>query len=123
MLQKSRQLLPSTRLQRSRDFAEIYAQRRTAGDAHLLIFARRSRLPHARFGVSISRKHGCAVVRNRKRRLLREAFRLNRIHLPEGLDLILIPRQRLDSQLTDYSRSLVRLAEKLDRSLPQLDDT
>ena len=121
MLPNSRQLLSSMRLQRSRDFAEIYAGRCTAGDAHMLVFARRSLLPHTRFGLSISRRHGGAVIRNRKRRLLREAFRLHRTELPEGLDLILIPRQRLDSQLTDYSRSLVRLVAKLHRTLPPRD--
>lgn len=115
MQKQNQKLLSEMRLHSSLEFSEIYAARITAGDAHLLVFARRNQLEATRFGLSISRKHGGAVVRNRKRRLLREAFRLNRTQLPTGLDLILIPRQRLDSTLQDFSRSLIKACRKLDR--------
>jgi ribonuclease P protein component len=47
-----------------------------------------------RLGVSVSKDHGGAVRRNKLKRLLREAFRLERERLPRGLDVVLIPRQR-----------------------------
>lgn len=54
--------------------------------------------PHSsRLGVSVSKDHGGAVRRNKLKRLLREAFRLERQLLPMALDVVLIPRQRAEN--------------------------
>lgn len=117
-------LLPAERrIRRSEQFQQIYHLRQTAGDNHLLVFAARNRCQIARFGVSVSKKHGNAVVRNRLKRLLREAFRLTQHELPTNLDLILIPRQRSRSQSTspftidNYRQSLQQLTRRLDRKI------
>jgi ribonuclease P protein component len=103
------------RLKRSGDFQRVYDNGRRSGDAHLLLFALPNPAGLTRAGFSVSRKHGGAVQRNRLKRLLREAFRLNRHLLPAGIDFVLIPRQREDSTLEDYAASLRRLAGKLQR--------
>jgi ribonuclease P protein component len=100
-------------IRKSSDFQTIYARQQRAGDSHLLIFAARNELDWPRIGLSVSKKHGSAVARNRIKRLLREAFRLTREDLPPGLDLVLIPRQNSGAELADYRRSLRRLARKL----------
>lgn len=113
-------LHPRSHLRRPEEFARVYDVGVRAGDQHVLIFAASNDLGYSRFGLSVSRKHGSAVIRNRKRRLLREAFRLQQHALPSNFDLILIPRQTAESTLRDFERSVraitLRLAQKLARS-------
>lgn len=112
-----RRFLKSQHLRRSADFRTLYDAGQRAGDDHLLIFAGLNSLADTRVGFSVSKKHGNAVCRNRKKRLMREAFRLQQHQLPNGLDLILIPRQRDDSSVADFRRSITRLVKKLKRRL------
>ncbi len=109
--------LPRMHLRQSRDFAQIYASGLRVGDDHLLVFAVRNLLGYSRLGLSVSRKHGPAVRRNLKRRRLKESFRLTLQQLPLGLDLVLVPRNRTDSTLANYTNSLRQLAQRLDRRL------
>ena len=105
------------RLRNAGDFERIYALRQRAGDNHLFIFAAKNDLPFARFGLSVSRKHGNAVRRHRLKRLMREAFRLSQHELPAGFDFILIPRQGTAAGVNDFARSLRRLSAKLARRI------
>lgn len=106
-------LLPASHLRRPQDFARVYDGGIRAGDGHLLVFVANNDLGYSRFGLSVSRKHGSAVVRNKKRRRLREAFRLHQHSLPSGFDFVLIPRQRDDSTLLDFERSLKGITRRL----------
>jgi ribonuclease P protein component len=50
--------------------------------------------PPTRLGVTVTKKVGNAVVRNRIKRLVREVFRLQRARLPAGLDLVWVAKQQ-----------------------------
>jgi len=107
------------KLRRPAEFSAVYDQQCRAGDEFLLVFALRNELNWTRCGLSVSRAHGGAVQRNRLKRQLREVFRLTRHDLPVGLDLILIPRKKSGASLSDFQRSLRKLAGKLERRVQQ----
>jgi ribonuclease P protein component len=108
---------PHEHLRRQNDFRRVYEHQCSASDGWLIVYACENGLPHTRVGLSVSRKVGPAVYRNRLRRLYREAFRLCRPELPAGLDLVLIPRSPREPALGDLRRSLPHLVGRLARKL------
>jgi ribonuclease P protein component len=104
-------------LRRAADFRRVYERRRSASDPLLIVYACENHLPYLRLGLSVSRKMGGAVQRNRLRRLYREAFRLTRHEMPVGFDLILIPRRPEPPTLERLKQSLPRLVCQLARKL------
>lgn len=112
------------RLKSSEEFAHVFQRKRSASDEWLIVYACENGLELTRVGLSVSRKVGNAVMRNKIKRLYREAFRLSRPKLPVGLDLVLIPRKRGEVPtlecLLESLPELVRLVfRKLKKASPQ----
>lgn len=107
------------RLRSSRDFARTYALKQKAGNSVLMLFAAKNDLGTTRIGLSVSRKNGNSIARHRIRRLLKEAYRLEQHGIPEGLDLILIPRPDSNATLAELRQALVVLSQKLQRRLSE----
>ena len=103
------------RLRHREEFSSVYAQRTRSGDQNLLIYAKPNDLGVTRIGLSVSRKHGNAVVRGKLKRWIREAFRLLQHELPEGLDLIIIPLNAEKASFKNYFKSLKKLVNKLSK--------
>ena len=114
---------PHEHLRRPADFRRVYERRRSASDDWLIVYGRENELPYLRLGLSVSRKVGIAVRRNRLRRLYREAFRHSRAELPVGIDLVLIPRTSAEPTLEQLQRSLVRLVKQVARKLTARPDS
>jgi len=108
------------RLKTRRHFRRVYGRGRRASGRWLTVIGVPGRSDvEVRVGLSVSKAHGGAVRRNKIKRLLREAFRLERHRFPRGLDLVLIPRQRDDNYpLAELRTELQSLVERLLQARP-----
>ena len=103
---------PHEHLRRPADFQAVYDRRRSAADGTLVVYARENGLAYSRVGLSVSKKFGSAVRRNRIRRLMREAYRLCKDDLPSGYDLVLVPRPLDEYDLEGIRQSLAKLTRQ-----------
>ncbi len=78
------------RLLKEGDFRRVLAHKCCVYDDLARLYVGRNGLGVCRFGISVSKKYGNAVARNRVKRLGREAFRLSQHDLPSGYDYLLI---------------------------------
>ena len=97
-------------------FAAVYDGRVRETRGPLTIYALPNVLSHCRLGLSVSRKVGTAVRRNRIKRLLREAFRLMQHDLPRGYDLIVVVRPHMPLILAEYQKLMSAMLLKLHRA-------
>ena len=98
------------RLQHALEYERVYGSKIYGADQVLVINGCANGASWTRLGLSISRSVGMAVVRNRWKRLLREAFRRNRRSIPLGLDLVVRPKRGAVAEYGSIERSLVRLS-------------
>jgi ribonuclease P protein component len=101
------------RIRKAAEFDRIYKARNFAADDVLVVNGDANGLPHARLGLSVSKKVGNAAVRNRWKRLIREAFRLSKDRLPAGVDLVVRPQKGAEPELAAIGSSLVALATRI----------
>jgi ribonuclease P protein component len=109
----NQRFLTQYHIRRAGDFQRAFRRRSSAADPSIVVIGYPNGLPHPRLGLSVSRRVGGAVVRNRWKRLLREAFRLTRPQLPPSLDLIVIPRAGEIPTLASLLESLPRLVGRV----------
>jgi ribonuclease P protein component len=80
------------KLVRKADFDAVYRNGKRRSSSHFTVFLKANDLPQSRFGFSIKRALGGAVVRNRMRRRMREVVRLHREEISAGWDFVIHPK-------------------------------
>lgn len=110
------------RITRSGDFDAVYRRGRSAANRHLVVYAfARGDEPAstpARLGLSVSRKVGGAVERNRVKRVLRERFAEIVDTLPRGIDVVVIARPGCAEYVEEKGSAAIgaRLAELAEKA-------
>lgn len=111
------------RLSRSGDFDRVYREGRSQGNRFLVLYAfprgEDAADEDVRLGLSVGRKVGGAVDRNKVKRALREAFWALSERLPEGYDFVLVARPDVEGLVEREGTDGVRAAiEEVLGSLP-----
>jgi ribonuclease P protein component len=102
----------STSLKLNHIFRRLYATNGYA-NGYMVLYARRNRLGINRVGITTGKKLGHAVVRNRARRRLREAYRLQEDCFLPGWDIVVVARHRcIEAPFVDLCAGYLALAKK-----------
>ncbi len=96
------------------EFRRLYAKGRRGASGCMAVYCRPNRLGYSRLGLTVSAKLGGAVVRNRIRRRLREAYRHTEPELAAGYDIVIVARAAcVNVPFCRLTAELRRHAEKL----------
>ncbi|MHC4975748.1 MAG: ribonuclease P protein component [Planctomycetota bacterium] len=94
------------RLTHNREFTHVYTTGKRVPRGPLVIVGTPNGLDHPRLGLSVSRKVGKAVTRNRIKRHLREAFRMLQHECPPGFDIVVVVRRHDPMTHDEYVTTL-----------------
>ena len=96
------------------EFDAVYRNGQRRASAQFVAFYRANGLARSRFGISVKKALGGAVVRNRIRRRVREILRLNNTEIPSGWDIVIHPRSSVArAKFALLAAELVRLLQSL----------
>lgn len=102
----------SCALKRNHIFRRLYSTKGLA-NSYLVLYARRNRLGRNEVGITVSKKLGKAVIRNRTRRRLREVYRLHEDRFTPGWDIVVVARSRcVNAPFEKLVGAYLSLAEK-----------
>ncbi len=102
----------SSSLKLNHIFRRLY---RTNGlaNGYMVLYARKNHTGTNRIGITVSKKLGKAHIRNRVRRRLREAYRLNEDRFTPGWDIVVVARSRaVDASFACLTEGYLSLAQK-----------
>lgn len=85
-------MLHTVSLNKNYLFRRLYRSGKSKASESMAVYCRRNNLGVTRLGITVSSKLGGAVVRNRARRRLREAYRLQESFFRKGYDIVIVAR-------------------------------
>lgn len=96
------------------EFRRIYRKGKSVVTPFVVIYCQKNYKGCSRLGVTVSKKLGHAVVRNKAKRRLREIYRLNKDKMLPGYDVILVARGRIvDAPFKKIEKSYLRAISEM----------
>lgn len=105
----------SSRLLKQRQFKNAYVNGKVVHLGPIKVHVVANELAHNRLGLSVPKRAGNAVMRNRIKRMLREAFRSIRNSPVQGVDVVVTVRQHTPFSADRYQSLLIEAIDKSDR--------
>jgi len=81
-------------MKENRQFKKVYEKGKSFANHLLVMYFMKNNLTVTRLGITVNKKVGKAVVRNRVRRLIKESYRLQEQFIMEGYDIVFVSRAR-----------------------------
>ena len=101
-------------LKLNHEFRRLYSKGKSAVSPGVAVYCRRTKLGKNRRGLTVGTKVGKAVVRNRTRRRIREAYRLHEGQFQVGYDIVVVARVRASfARYREIERQLLKTMDKL----------
>ena len=101
-------------LNRNGMFQRLYSKGTSCSDKNIVVYFLPNRQRINRLGITVSKKTGTAVLRNRVKRLIKESYRLDEKSIKTGYDIVIVARRNVvNSSYHDIAASLVKLTDKL----------
>ncbi len=105
--------LPKSKILRKQEFKKIYAQGKSFACRGIVIYVARIENLNGKIAFAAGKKLGCAVIRNRVKRLMREAYRLNQNKIRQDCAIIFVGRMALiDSKLDLAEKYLLEVCKR-----------
>jgi ribonuclease P protein component len=118
-MQRNERFTKAERLRKRSEFRQVYEQGRRYHVSLFTVFVLQTAQDTNRLGVTVTKRIGRAVTRNRCKRLVREVFRRNKWRLPGGLDLVVNVKQSMvDSRYADVESDFLKFIQKLNANQP-----
>ena len=113
-LRGERPLKYTTPIKMNYEFRRVYSKGKSAATPRMVLYVRKNGRGENRLGVTVGKKIGKAVVRNRVKRRFREIYRLNEKDIRTGCDLIMAARvMSARAEYSELNRDFLRLAGRL----------
>lgn len=95
-------------------FRRLYSRGSSAANRNLVLYCRRNGTAQNRIGLTVSKKLGHAVTRNRIRRRLREIYRLHELQFSAGYDIVVVARSHAaTADFRELTAAYLSLARRL----------
>lgn len=95
------------------EFRSLYYKGGSKASGLLVVYFKKNKYGQNRLGITVSKKVGNAVTRNRVRRLIKENYRLLEAQLVDGYDIVIVARTRMAE--ADFHQTAAALSSLLHR--------